>query len=100
MGVGGSGAGDFGARGIVGYWIDAGWVRGDERLIEADGVAPGISEVEEGIALKVRGRSFDAGVTWMLRGAAEPRITVAYARGSGDRNPEDAIDRAYRQTGL
>ena len=100
LGVRASGAGDLGAGGIVGYWLDAGWVRGDERLIEADGVAPGISEVEEVITRKVRGRAFDVGVTWMLRGAAEPRLTLAYARGSGDRKPDDAIDRTYHQTGL
>jgi hypothetical protein len=48
----------------------------------------------------VGGWGFDAGATWILPLAREPRITVAYALGSGDRQPDSGADRSFRQSGL
>jgi hypothetical protein len=48
----------------------------------------------------VTGWAMDAGLTWLLPVAAEPRITAAYAVGSGDRKPDSGTDESFRQTGL
>lgn len=44
----------------------------------------------------------DVGLSWRtkFKALAKPRFTVSYAYGSGDNNPDDSIDRAFRPTGL
>jgi alginate production protein len=42
----------------------------------------------------------DAGITWILPLALEPRLFAGYAVGSGDRKPEEGTDRSFRQTSL
>ena len=65
------------------YWVEAAAVRG------ADG------------RRDVRGHGFDTGATWAFEDVAmEPSVTLAFARGSGDRNRRDGVDRDFRQTGL
>ncbi len=90
------GAFDLRASGILGYWLDTGLVRGHERRVvydqEPDPPLPGRSEVTELLRLDVSGWAFDAGLSWMLPLAFEPRIYAGYAVGSGDSTPSDDDD--------
>jgi hypothetical protein len=58
------------------------------------------SVVSHSIDRSVHGWALDAGLTWILPLAADPRVTVGYAIGSGDGNPSEGADRSFRQTGL
>ncbi|MDO5103745.1 MAG: alginate export family protein [Lautropia sp.] len=50
---------------------------------------------------KVQGQAIDVGGTWLVSDEGyRPRVTLGYAWGSGDANPDDGKDRAHRQTGL
>jgi hypothetical protein len=114
-----SGAWDLEERGQVGYWIDTGFVEGDEDLVEA--VEPEVEEEEpadeeedeeaaepeppagpvaEIFKQDVDGWALDLGFTWRWPVWAEPRFSAGYAYGSGDDNPDDRTDHAFRQTGL
>ncbi len=95
VGIRVAGAADFDKRGVLGYWLDVGAVQGDERVVETED-----NEVQDVTSQDVRGWALDAGFTWLLPVTADPRITVGYAIGSGDSNPDDGTDRAFRQTGL
>lgn len=74
----------------LGYWADAGWVRGRETLTDFDDAATGQVRANGSSARAVRGEALDAGLMWTLPGAWRPTFTAAYARG----------DHGYRQTGL
>lgn len=100
LGLRAAGAWSSEARGLLGYWLDVAQVRGDEWVIEYDEDAPGSSVVEDISRQRVRGWGYDAGVTWLLPLALEPRLSLAVARTSGDRQPGDDVDRSFRQTGL
>lgn len=94
------GAQDLGAPGLLGYWLDVAWVRGDERRNEFEEISRRRSVVEERRSLDVSGWAFDAGLTWLLPGRLEPRIFAGYARGSGDATQDCGTDHSFRQTGL
>jgi len=64
------------------YWFELGYVGG------RDGPS------------RVRGWGVDLGVTYELQVGPKPALTLGLAFGSGDRNPEDGLDRSFRQTGL
>ena len=64
------------------YWIQTAIVRG------TDG------------SNHIRGEAIDVGLTQVFGGAMEPSITVGYAYGTGDRNPNDNVDTSFRQTGF
>lgn len=50
---------------------------------------------------KFRGHAFDVGGTYRFTGVQfAPSITLGYAHGSGDDNPNDARNHEFRQTGL
>lgn len=50
---------------------------------------------------RIRGYGFDVGATYQFRGVPlVPSVTLAYAYGSGDDNPEDNTNGDFRQTGL
>lgn len=49
---------------------------------------------------KIRGVGFDVGATYEFDLPYEPSVTLAYAFGSGDNNPDDGTDGNFRQTGL
>jgi len=99
-GIRASGAWDMQKRGVLGYWLDVGGVVGRERLLETTTNSAQKVMVDEVRSLDVRGWGFDAGVTYVFPVKADPRISVGYAMGSGDRDPDDGVDHAYRQTGL
>ncbi len=64
------------------YWIQTAIVRG------TDG------------AKTIRGEAIDVGLTQGFGGPWEPSITIGYAYGTGDSNPDDNVDRRFRQTGF
>ncbi|MFD0738863.1 alginate export family protein [Lysobacter koreensis] len=97
------GAVEFRRAGIVGYWLDAARVRGTERLAEYQALTPRQSEVVVVTQHRVRGHALDAGLTWLLPLAGEPRLFAGVAFGSGDAAVDDAgddRDRGFRQTTL
>lgn len=49
---------------------------------------------------KVRGFGFDLGSTYEFDLPLEPSITLGYAFGTGDGDPDDDVDKSFRQTGL
>ena len=63
-------------------WLDTAHVRGREAGAE------------------VRGTAVDAGATYALPVTLEPSVTLGFAFGSGDDDPDDGVDYAFRQTGL
>jgi alginate production protein len=64
------------------YWVQTAAVRGN------DG-----SE-------QLRGEAIDVGLIKEFDGGLKPSITAGYAYGTGDRNPGDHVDTAFRQTGF
>lgn len=64
------------------YWLDGAILRG-----RANGT-------------DIRGYGFDLGATHTFKTSFRPAFTVAYAFGSGDANPNDGVNRDFRQTGL
>jgi alginate production protein len=64
------------------YWLQAAVVRG------SDGVK------------RIRGEAVDVGLTQVFDGAWKPSLTVGYAYGTGDGNPDDRVDASFRQTGF
>ena len=100
IGARASGAFDLAERGMIGYWLDAAWLRGKERRSEFNLIDADRSVVANVAQRKVRGWGFDSGVSWFIPARYETRLYAGYAYGSGDPNPGDETDRAFRQTGL
>jgi hypothetical protein len=86
--------------GDLSYWADIAFVLGDEKLLDfAD--APGNRQrVVSRTKRRVRGWAIDMGARWNSQLPGQPLLTLGYAMGSGDKNPEKGSDRAFRQTGL
>ena len=82
------------------YRADGTVVTGDETLLELQDDAPGFSRVSGSKQRRVRGWAVDLGAGWELPFRGEPILKLIYAYGSGDNNPNDDMDRAFRQTGL
>jgi hypothetical protein len=82
------------------YWLDTAIVTGEESLIDYDSENGGsvVDEIEERDVSG--GWSIDAGITWQTTLHSKPSITLGYAVGSGDRDPDNRTDRSFRQTGL
>jgi alginate production protein len=86
--------------GELSYWTDVAIVLGKEKLLELSD-APGNQEVVDSRGnQRVRGWAIDLGGRWESELPGQPLFTIAYAVGSGDKNPGRGSDRAYRQTGL
>lgn len=102
FGLRASGAVATARLGSFAYWADAAWVRGSERVAEyeVDEDVVGYSIVDATFAQAVRGSAMDLGATWLWPARLQPRLTLSYAQGSGDRDDEDGVDRAFRQTGV
>ncbi|TKB89150.1 MAG: hypothetical protein E8D40_16485 [Nitrospira sp.] len=64
------------------YWLQTAAVRG------SDG------------GQRIRGEAIDMGLTQRFDGAWEPSITIGYAYGTGDSNPNDNVDARFRQSGF
>jgi alginate production protein len=68
------------------YWFNAAYLTGDTR---------------EGDDKKdISAFGGDLGATYVFDGQLEPSLTLGFAYGSGDSNPDDSVDRTFRQTGL
>ncbi len=91
---------DLRAQGILGYWFDTALVRGEERFVEFEDFSRRHSVAEAILRRDVNGWAVDAGLSYILPLAWEPRFFAGYAIGSGDATPEAGDDRAFRQTGL
>jgi hypothetical protein len=86
--------------GDLSYWADAATVMGNEKLLELEGEGGGRRRVISRTRHRVRGWAVDVGGRWASELPARPMLTLGYALGSGDKNPETGSDRAFRQTGL
>lgn len=86
--------------GKIRYWADFAIVRGQETLLDFDDINNEQIEVMEIAEQSIRGTAFDVGLTLKSKLAGHPSFTLGLAQGSGDRNPDDNIDRAFRQTGI
>jgi len=64
------------------YWLELGYVGG------RDG------------SKRIRGWGVDVGATYEFQVGPKPALTLGFAFGSGDRNPDDGTDESFRQTGL
>jgi alginate production protein len=64
------------------YWLDLGYVGGH------DG------------SKRIRGWGVDLGATYELQVGPKPALTLGFAFGSGDGDPDDGTDESFRQTGL
>jgi hypothetical protein len=95
-----TGTWSLGSMGFLRYWTDSGMVRGYEYLSEYEEGPKGRSVVEETDRRSVSGWALDTGATWVLPTLLEPRLSLGYAIGSGDDDPEEGTDRSFRQTGL
>lgn len=82
------------------YWVDTGYVRGEETIIDFDDLDDKTIIVDETDKYDVEGWGFDIGVTWISKLKGEPRFTLSYAQGSGDSDTNNDTDRNYRQTGI
>lgn len=86
--------------GVFGYWLDSGFVRGRERLIEFEDGENGNSVVWETDEHDVSGWAVDAGVSWSLPLRFEPRVYAGYAFGSGEPEGDGTTEHSYQQTDL
>lgn len=64
------------------YWLQTAAVRG------SDG------------GQRIRGEAIDVGLTQVFDRAWEPSVTIGYAYGTGDSNPNDNVDSRFRQSGF
>ena len=64
------------------YWLQTAAVRG------SDG------------GQRIRGEAIDVGLTQVFDRTWEPSLTIGYAYGTGDSNPNDNVDARFRQTGF
>lgn len=82
------------------YWVDTGFVQGEETIIDFDDLDDKTIVVDEADKYDVEGWGFDIGVTWISKLTGEPRFTLSYAQGSGDKDRKNGTNRNYQQTGI
>lgn len=87
-------------HGVFSYWVDTAAVRGEERTVNYLPLSGQQSVVDERVQRKVRGWAVDLGLTWTAPINSAPRLSLGYARGSGNKKDGDLHDSAFRQTGL
>jgi len=86
--------------GGVYYWVDAARVAGDEIVTEIIDLGDGRVVVDRLTSVQVDSWGFDAGASWSLPLTNPLTLSVGYAFGAGDPQPDDDVDRNFRQTGL
>jgi hypothetical protein len=99
-GIRAAGAGSWAGLGDFSYWADLAGVVGKEKLLEVSDQPGNKLVVTSRRKQRVRGWALDAGVRWETQLPAEPMFSLGYAFGSGDKNPANRYDHAFRQTGL
>ena len=90
----------FDTIGKLDYWLDGAFMMGREDLIDFDSIENNQSVVDDVVDHDIEGWATDAGISWRTKLPFTPTLTIGYAIGSGDENPESATDNAFRQTGL
>jgi len=66
------------------YWVELGVLQGRDEQ-----------------SRRFRGRGLDIGGTYTIEGLPlYPNFTLSYAYGSGDNNPNDSVNKEFRQTGM
>lgn len=100
----------FGARAIgqvgldnygdLNYWADFAGVHGDETVFSYDSIDNIYTQVDSKNKNDVSGWAFDIGAFWTFPFEYQPTLTLSYARGSGDRHPNDGHNGTFRQTGV
>ncbi|MFO1350633.1 MAG: alginate export family protein [Gammaproteobacteria bacterium] len=88
-----------GRAGRFDYWADGALVRGNEERLRFDADSAEV-RVKERVHRRVRGWALDVGASWTVPLRFDPVITLGFAQGSGDGDPDDGVDHAFRQTGL
>ncbi len=66
----------------ISHWIDAAIVKGTDA------------------GRDIRAYGFDVGIDYLFEAPLQPSLHLGLAFGSGDRDPKDEVDSAFRQTGL
>lgn len=93
------GSREIGRFGALEYWAD--WATLSGTSTEVRYVDAGTqSQVRRLTTQDVRASALDVGLSWETPLPASPTLTLSLARGSGDADPADGVDRAFRQTGL
>jgi alginate production protein len=82
------------------YWGDIARVRGIQLSYDLDGLNAKQQIVDDIDRNRVRGWAYDAGINLELPLKFRPVVTIARARGSGDRRGTPGVNGAFRQTGL
>ncbi len=82
------------------YWLDSGVVYGKETLLDVTDIGDGQSKIDQRRDHTINGWGLDFGATWETKLPYQPSLTFGYAKGSGDANPDDDMNRTYRQSGL
>ena len=78
------------------YWLDWGYVTGNETVLEYDDFSSQQLIVVGKQSRKRRGWAVDSGINYLWLQPYQPSLTLAYAYGSGRSNS----NRTYRETGL
>ena len=99
LGARATGLANLGARGFLGYWLDAALVHGRDDVLDFSDPAGGRVDVTRVTRRDVSGYGFDVGMDWLFPLAWEPRLFAGYAFGSGDAT-NGGDDRSFRQTDL
>jgi len=93
--------------GSINYWADFAGARGKEVVTDykndgANGrdLGPAFARVDKLHRNNVSGWGMDIGAFWTLPFELQPTLTLSYARGSGDRNPNNGHNSTFRQTGI
>jgi alginate production protein len=76
----------------VRWWTEMGYAHGTTRTTD--------STDPERTRFTFNGFGFDVGSTYESDLPLKPAVTLSYAFGSGDHNPDDGVDRGFRQSGL
>ncbi len=100
LGIRAMGRWKMGSLGKMYYWLDTAYVDGKETVFDFDDIPDGRSEVQSRVTQDVQAWAIDIGATWETELRGTPSLTLGYAIGSGDRNPNDNTNHAFRQTGL
>lgn len=82
------------------YWGDVAKIRGTEFQFDLDGLNSTQQIVDRVDRTRVSGWAYDAGINLELPLSFRPVVTLARARGTGDRPGTPGRNGAFRQTGL
>lgn len=82
------------------YWGDIAHVRGTDTKFDLDPIGSNRLIVDGVDRTRVRGWAYDFGASLELPLSFRPVVTLARARGSGDRPGTPGINGSFRQTGL